>query len=168
MFDEHIELHKSLQDSAFPHEKRSLKDNFEIIHKRLKMLHDKQEELAKDLRTVNAYNRDLDVKMNGLKPEIIQLYKQREQHQTWLLSHGARVEDINRLLVQSSRELPHNDQETWLMPDIDRPTAEAMLIQQVHGTFLVRWSERSAQYALSIKCNNEVGHCLVFRCRLWV
>ena len=42
MFDEHIELHKSLQDSAFPHEKRSLKDNFEIIHKRLKMLHDKQ------------------------------------------------------------------------------------------------------------------------------
>ena len=55
-----------------------------------------QEELAKDLRTVNAYNRDLDVEMNSLKPEIIQLYKQREQHQTWLLSHGARVEDINR------------------------------------------------------------------------
>ena len=131
MFDEHIELHKSLQDSAFPHEKRSLKDNFDIIHKRLKMLHDKQEELAKDLRRVNAYNRNLDVEMNSLKPEIIALYKQREQHQAWLLSHGSRVEDINRLLVQSSRELPHNDQETWLMPDLDRPTAEAMLINQV-------------------------------------
>lgn len=166
MFDEHIELHKSLQDSAFPHEKRSLKDNFEIIHKRLKMLHDKQEELAKDLRTVNAYNRDLDVEMNSLKPEIIQLYKQREQHQTWLLSHGARVEDINRLLVQSSREpreLPHSDPETWLMPDIDRPRAEALLIDRVHGTFLIRWSSKSGQYALSIKCGNEVGHCLVFR-----
>ena len=131
MFDEHIELHKSVQDSAFPHEKRSLKDNFEIIHKRLKMLHEKQEELARDLRKVNAYNRNLDVEMNSLKPEIIQLYKQREQHQAWLLSHGSRVEDINRLLVQSSRELPHNDQETWLMPDIDRPTAAAMLINQV-------------------------------------
>ena len=34
--------------------------------------------------------------MNSLKPEIIELYKQREQHQTWLLSHGARVEEINR------------------------------------------------------------------------
>ena len=131
MFDEHIELHKSLQDSAFPHERRSLEDNFKIIHKRLRMLHDKQEELAKDLRTVNAYNRDLDVEMNSLKPEIIQLYKQREQHQTWLLSHGARVEDINRLLVQSSRELPHNDEASWLMPDLDRPQAERMLINQV-------------------------------------
>ena len=137
MFDEHIELHKSVQDSAFPHEKRSLKDNFEIIHKRLKMLHEKQEELARDLRKVNAYNRNLDVEMNSLKPEIIQLYKQREQHQAWLFSHGSRVEDINRLLVQSSRELPHNDQETWLMNDIDRPTAEAMLINQVgRGTFV--------------------------------
>jgi len=163
MFDEHIELHKSLQDSAFPHEKQSLEKNYEIIHNRLKMLHDKQEELAKDLRTVNAYNRDLDVEMNSLKPEIIALYKQREQHQTWLLSHGSRVEDINRLLVQSSRELPHNDQETWLMPDIDRPTAESMLIHQVHGTFLIRWSTRSEQYALSIKCGNEVGHCLIYR-----
>jgi len=163
MFDEHIELHKSVQDSAFPHEKRSLKDNFEIIHKRLKMLHEKQEELARDLRKVNAYNRNLDVEMNSLKPEIIQLYKQREQHQAWLLSHGSRVEDINRLLVQSSRELPHNDQETWLMPDIDRPTAEAMLINQVHGTFLVRWSAGKSQHALSIKCGNEVGHCLIYR-----
>merc|ERR1719219_585891 len=163
MFDEHIELHKSVQDSAFPHEKRSLKDNFEIIHKRLKMLHEKQEELARDLRKVNAYNRNLDVEMNSLKPEIIQLYKQREQHQAWLLSHGSRVEDINRLLVQSSRELPHNDQETWLMNDIDRPTAEAMLINQVHGTFLIRWSAGKGQHALSIKCGNEVGHCLIYR-----
>jgi phosphoinositide-3-kinase regulatory subunit len=127
------------------------------------MLHEKQEELARDLWKVNAYNRNLDVEMNSLKPEIIQLYKQREQHQAWLLSHGSRVEDINRLLVQSSRELPHNDQETWLMPDIDRPTAEAMLINQVHGTFLIRWSAGKSQHALSIKCGNEVGHCLIYR-----
>ena len=57
---------------------------------------------------MNAYNRDLDVEMNSLKPEIIQLYKQREQHQTWLLSHGARVEDINRLGRSWSREGPED------------------------------------------------------------
>ena len=48
------------------------------------------------MRAVNEYNRELDLEMNSLKPEIIELYKQREQHQTWLLSHGARVEEINR------------------------------------------------------------------------
>lgn len=162
MFDEQIELHSQQVEAAFPHEKRALKDNFEILNKRLKMLHDKREDLAKDLRAVNLYNRDLDVEMNSLKPEIIQLYKQREQHQTWLLSNGSKVEDINRLLVQSSRELPHNDQKTWLMRECDRVTAEKLLINQVHGTFLIRWSQGKEQYALSIKCGNDVGHCLIF------
>ena len=101
MFDEQIVLHQDQSENAFPHEKRALKDNYEILQKRLKMLHDKQEELAKNLRAVNEYNRELDLEMNSLKPEIIELYKQREQHQTWLLSHGARVEEINRSAAQS-------------------------------------------------------------------
>ena len=120
MFNEQIRLHNTLSGKAFPHEKRALSDNFDILQKRLKMLHDNQEELAKDLRRVNEYNRELDLEMNSLKPEIIQLYKQREQHQSWLLSHGARVEEVHKLLVQSSREMPHNDETSWLMPDVDR------------------------------------------------
>ncbi len=55
---------------------------------------------------VNAQNRQLDRDMNSLKPEIIHLYKQREQHQTWLLSHGILPEDINKILVQSSQVPP--------------------------------------------------------------
>jgi hypothetical protein len=54
---------------------------------------------------VNATNRQRDRDMNSLKPEIIHLYKQREQHQTWLLSHGVLQEDINKILVQSSQVL---------------------------------------------------------------
>jgi len=162
MFDEQLLLHEHQQDAAFPHEKRALKDNYEILQKRLKMLHAKQEELAQDLRKVNAFNRELDVEMNSLKPEIIQLYKQREQHQTWLLSHGSRAEDINRLLVASSRELPHNDQESWLMPDLDREKAVELLQSREHGTFLIRYSAKNKQYALSIKCGSEVGHCLIY------
>ena len=183
LFDEQIRLHENYSGKAFPHEKRQLSDNFDILQKRLKMLHDKQEELAKDLRRVNDYNRELDLEMNSLKPEIIQLYKQREQHQSWLLSHGARVEEVHKLLVQSSREMPHNDEKSWLMPDVDRvkvsvakfisPTltnnpphhlqAEEMLQSRDHGTFLIRWSAKNQQYALSIKCGSEVGHCLIFK-----
>jgi len=170
MLDEQIELSRTHQDKAFPHEKSRLKDNFNILEKRLKNLHDQQEDLADDLRQVNAFNRHLDREMNSLKPEIIQLYKQREQHQTWLLGHGTMVDDINRLLEQSSREagqvqdvesLPHNDERTWLMPDCDRPQAESRLAGQVNGTFLIRRS-RNGQYALSIMCNNVVGHCLIY------
>lgn len=163
MFDEQIVLHQDQSENAFPHEKRALKDNYEILQKRLKMLHDKQEELAKNLRAVNEYNRELDLEMNSLKPEIIELYKQREQHQTWLLSHGARVEEINRLLVQSSREMPHSDEASWLMADIDRDRAVELLQSKEHGTFLIRWSAKNKQHALSIKCGNEVGHCLIFK-----
>ena len=149
MFDEQIVLHETFQEKAFPHEKSRLKDNFKILDKRLEDLHMEQEKLGKNLRIVNSDNRKLDREMNSLKPEIIQLYKQREQHQTWLLSHGTRAEDINRLLEQSSREagqvqdvdsLPHNDERTWLMPDCDRPQAEALLAGQVNGTFLIRRS----------------------------
>ena len=53
MFDEQLILHEHQQDAAFPHEKRALKDNYEILQKRLKMLHAKQEELAQDLRKVS-------------------------------------------------------------------------------------------------------------------
>ena len=121
MYDDHIRLHGTCSLKAFPHDKRALDDNFNILQMRLKLLHDQQEDLAKDLRQVNDYNRELDLEMNSLKPEIIRLYKQREQHQSWLLSHGARVEEVNKLLVQSSREMPHNDEKSWLMRDVDRP-----------------------------------------------
>ena len=117
--------------------------------------------MAKDLRRVNDYNRELDLEMNSLKPEIIQLYKQREQHQSWLLSHGARVEEVHKLLDQSGKEMAHNDEKAWLMPDVDRVKAEEMLISRDHGTFLIRWSAKQQKYALSIKCGNEVGHCLI-------
>ena len=121
MFDEQILLHKDQSENAFPHEKRALKDNYEILQKRLKMLHDKREELAKNLRAVNEYNRELDLEMNSLKPEIIELYKQREQHQSWLLSHGARVEEVHKLLDQSRKEMAHNDEKAWLMPSHRSP-----------------------------------------------
>ena len=68
-----------------------------------------------------------------------------------------------RLLVQSSREMPHSEEKSWLMPDIDRDRAVELLQSKEHGTFLIRWSSKNKQHALSIKCGNEVGHCLIFK-----
>ena len=79
--------------------------------------------------------------MNSLRPDIIQLRaEQREQHQCWLLSHGARA---------------------WLRLDADRAKAEEMLISRDHGTFMIRWSAKQQKYVLPVKCGNEIGHCLI-------
>ena len=59
--------------------------------------------------------------MNSFKQEIT-------QHKTWLLFLGYRVEDINKLLVQSSRELPDNEEQSWLMLDKDRDKGELIYI----------------------------------------
>ena len=68
---------------------------------------------------------------------------------------------MSRLLVQSSREMPHSEEKSWLMPDIDRDRAVELLQSKEHGTFLIRWSSKNKKHALSIKCGNEVGHCLI-------
>ena len=91
----------------FPHEKAALKSNFEILQRRVQHFKRQQESLAKDLKEANVHSRYLDREMNALKPEIIQLYKQRQQHQTWLVAHGRRVEEVSRLLEQWSVEQQH-------------------------------------------------------------
>lgn len=174
MFDEQVTLHRAFQGSAFPHEKPRLMDNFGILEKRLSRLHDQREQLSRELREVNATNRQRDRDMNSLKPEIIHLYKQREQHQTWLITHGVLPEDINKILVQSSQDfrgrqdpetdrLPHYNQNNWLLLNCDRPKAEAFLSTKPDGTFLIRQSS-NGQYALSIvHSGGRIGHCLIYR-----
>lgn len=160
MLEEQLNLHLVQQEEAFPHEVGKLKKNFQSLQSRLKTMRKKQEDLTRKLMTDNIRSRELDTEMNSLKPEIIMLYKQRDQHQSWLLSHGSSVEDITQL-VHPGRERPHHDESTWLFPDIDRPMAEEMLQTREHGTFLIRKSRGTQQHALSIKCGNKVDHCRI-------
>eukprot|EP00092_Neocalanus_flemingeri_P007365 GFUD01007952.1.p1 GENE.GFUD01007952.1~~GFUD01007952.1.p1 ORF type:complete len:391 (+),score=126.77 GFUD01007952.1:76-1248(+) len=157
MFEEQLNLHQVQQEEAFPHEVGALKDNFNFLQNRLETMRRNQEELKKKLMTDNTLSRELDTEMNSLKPEIILLYKQRDQHQSWLLSHGSSVEDITLLV----KEMPHNDEKSWLFPDMDRAMAEEMLQQKGHGTFLIRKSRGDPQYKLSIKHGNKVDHCRI-------
>ena len=157
MFEEQLNLHQIQQEEAFPHEVGALQKNFNVLKKRLETMRRKQEELSRKLLTDNTHSRELDTEMNSLKPEIILLYKQRAQHQSWLLSHGSSVEDITQLV----KEIPHNDQSTWLFPEVDRAMAEEMLQPREQGTFLIRRSRGTQQYALSIKCGNKVDHCRI-------
>lgn len=128
--------------------------------------------------------------MNALKPEIITLFKHRQQLAKWLRDHGKAKEEINNLLenwsveerqgpsgrhhsfsssispagnmgiFQPDSELPHNDQNTWYMPQVKRESASDKLKGKPHGTFLIRFSS-DGNLALSIVCNGNVEHCRI-------
>merc|ERR1711936_763470 len=157
MYEEQLNLHLVQKEEAFPHEASHLQDNLNLLRDKLEAMRRKQEDLITKLRVDNIHNRELDMEMNSLKPEIISLYKQRDQHQSWLLKHGSSVEDLSMLL-----EMPHNDKRNWFFPEVDQSMAEEMLQPGVHGTFLIRRSRGTTQqYSLSIKCGSKVFHCRI-------
>lgn len=59
---------------------RSLTDNAELLKSRLKSLEDSREQLDDSLKQQIAYNRTLEREMHKLKPEVIQLMRQRDKH----------------------------------------------------------------------------------------
>ena len=187
MIKEQIELHKRSKERCFPHEKSSLENNYKILDSRLKKYQLDQQNIDKELRKQLLTSRALDEDMNALKPEIITLFKHRQQLAKWLRDHGKAKEDINNLLENwsveervsgslSNRhhslsssispgnpylpELPHNDMATWYMPKVDRNSACSLLEGKPHGTFLIRES-RDGQLALSILCKGVVEHCKI-------
>ncbi|XP_022236096.1 phosphatidylinositol 3-kinase regulatory subunit alpha-like isoform X2 [Limulus polyphemus] len=178
VFEEQIELHMDHQKEAMQHEMLGLVENFDLLKKRLRTIQESKIQLENDLKHQAAYNRTLDREMNSLKPEIIQLYKQREQYQLWLLSKGLKKERIDKLLQDSSADakdlardsafvqdydsLPHHDESTWFISECSRPQAENLLSGKSNGTFLVR-NSRTGQYALSIVADGKIGHCLIYK-----
>ena len=90
--------------TGFPHEKSSLENNFKILETRRSKYQKDKQKVDNDLEQVLRQSRILDRDMNALKPEIITLFKQRQQMAKWLRDHGKTREDINRLLENWSVE----------------------------------------------------------------
>ena len=59
-----------------------LMENYELLKSRQQTLKERKIELDTELKHQNAYHRSLDREMNTLKPEIMRLYKQREDFQS--------------------------------------------------------------------------------------
>ena len=62
-------------------------------------------------------------------------------------------------------DLPHHNEKSWFLPEADRCTAEKLLHEKDHGTFLIRKSA-DGQFALSVVCNGETKHCKFFKTSL--
>jgi phosphoinositide-3-kinase regulatory subunit len=173
MFKEQIKLHEDFVLKAQPHEITQLQDNKNMLIDRLQALEDSRRQLDDTLKHQVAYSRTLDREMNMLKPDIIDLVRQRDRHQKWLLQHGVKQHRINQILAQCAQKaiqdlepdtesLPHQNDATWLLHNCTRNDAEVKLKGKPDGTFLIRPS-RTGQYALSIMCNGIINHCIINR-----
>ncbi|XP_030061400.1 phosphatidylinositol 3-kinase regulatory subunit gamma isoform X1 [Microcaecilia unicolor] len=149
--------------------------NFEKLKSRLGEIHDSKIRLEQDLKKQALDNREIDKKMNSIKPDLIQLRKIRDQYLVWLNHKGVRQKRINDwlgiknesiddtyFLNEDDENLPHYDEKTWFVGDINRIQAEDLLRGKPDGAFLIRESSKKGCYACSVVADGEVKHCVIY------
>ncbi|CAI9594242.1 unnamed protein product [Staurois parvus] len=135
--------------------------NYEKLKSRLGEIHDSKLRLEQDLKTQALDNREIDKKMNSIKPDLIQLRKIRDQYLVWLNHKGVRQKRINEwlgiknesiddpyFLSEEDELLPHYDEKTWFVGDINRIQAEELLRGKPDGAFLIRGEQQERMLRL--------------------
>ncbi|XP_040262892.1 phosphatidylinositol 3-kinase regulatory subunit gamma [Bufo bufo] len=150
--------------------------NYEKLKSRLGEIHDSKVRLEQDLKNQALDNREVDKKMNSIKPDLIQLRRIRDQYLVWLNHKGVRQKRINEWLGIQSRNpdepyfpceeeeegLPHHDEKTWFVGDVNRIQAEELLHGKPDGAFLIRESSKKGCYACSVVAAGDVKHCVIY------
>uniref|UniRef100_A0AAY5KI31 Phosphatidylinositol 3-kinase regulatory subunit alpha n=1 Tax=Esox lucius TaxID=8010 RepID=A0AAY5KI31_ESOLU len=148
--------------------------NYDKLKSRISEIVDSKRHLEDDLKKQAADYREIDKKMNSIKPDLIQLRKTRDQYLMWLTQKGVRQKKLNEWLgintehsedeysmVEDDEDLPHNDERSWRLGNIKRQQAEGLLRGKRDGTFLVRDSSKAGCYACSVVVDGEVKHCVI-------
>uniref|UniRef100_A0A6Q2YVU4 Phosphoinositide-3-kinase, regulatory subunit 2 (beta) n=1 Tax=Esox lucius TaxID=8010 RepID=A0A6Q2YVU4_ESOLU len=154
-------------------EMERIQSNSNKLKSRVTEIHDSKRRLEQDLKEEAADNREIDKKMNSLKPDLMQLRKTRDQYLVWLNQKGTRQRKINEWLgikndiedvyslVDEEEDLPHHDERTWYVGNIKRGQAEELLRGKDDGTFLIRDSQsQKGSYACSVV---DIKHCVIFK-----
>ncbi|CAN9503238.1 unnamed protein product [Ophioblennius macclurei] len=156
-------------------EVQKIQSNSERLKSRVKEIHDSKRKLEQDLREQVSDNREIDKKMNSLKPDLMQLRKIRDQYLIWLTQKGTRQKKINEWLgikndaddsysLEEDESSPHHDECTWYVGDIKRTQAEEMLRGKCDGTFLIRESQsQKGSYACSVVVEGDTKHCVIYK-----
>ncbi|XP_051944412.1 phosphatidylinositol 3-kinase regulatory subunit beta isoform X1 [Hippocampus zosterae] len=152
---------------------QKIQSNSERLKSRVKEIHDSKRKLEQDLRKQVSDNREIDKKMNSLKPDLMQLRKIRDQYLIWLTQKGTRQKKINEWLgikndaddsysLEDDESSPHHDEGTWYVGDIKRTQAEELLRGKCDGTFLIRESQsQKGSYACSVVVDGNTKHCVI-------
>uniref|UniRef100_A0A4W5LBQ9 Phosphoinositide-3-kinase, regulatory subunit 2 (beta) n=1 Tax=Hucho hucho TaxID=62062 RepID=A0A4W5LBQ9_9TELE len=155
---------------------QKIQSNSERLKSRVTEIHDSKRKLEQDLKQQATDNREIDKRMNSLKPDLMQLRKIRDQYLVWLTQKGTRQKKINEWLgiknesedsywlVEEDEGSPHHDDGTWYMGDIKRTQAEELLRDKCDGTFLIRESQtQKGSYACSVVVDGNAKHCVIYK-----
>nr|XP_033812774.1 phosphatidylinositol 3-kinase regulatory subunit beta isoform X1 [Geotrypetes seraphini]XP_033812775.1 phosphatidylinositol 3-kinase regulatory subunit beta isoform X1 [Geotrypetes seraphini] len=149
--------------------------NSEKLKFRIAEIHDSKLKLEQDLKKQASDNREIDKRMNSLKPDLMQLRKIRDQYLVWLTQKGARQKKINEWLgiqnetedqysmMDDEEDLPHQEERTWYVGNMSRVQAEEMLCGKRDGTFLIRESSQKGRYACSVVVDGDTKHCMIYK-----
>ncbi|XP_061457443.1 phosphatidylinositol 3-kinase regulatory subunit beta [Rhineura floridana] len=149
--------------------------NSEKLKSRVTEIHDSKMQLEQDLKQQASENREIDKRMNSLKPDLLQLRKLRDQYLVWLTQKGTRQKKINEWLgirnetedqysmMEDEEEGPHHEERTWYVGKINRIQAEEMLAGKRDGTFLIRESSQRGCYACSVVVDGDTKHCVIYK-----
>ncbi|XP_046906279.1 phosphatidylinositol 3-kinase regulatory subunit beta isoform X1 [Hypomesus transpacificus] len=152
-----------------------IQSNAEKLKSRVDEIHDSKRRLEQDLKRQASDNREIDKKMNSLKPDLMQLRKIRDQYLVWLTQKGTRQKQINEWLgirsevedpysLADEEEVAHQDECTWYVGDIKRGQAEDLLRGRCDGTFLIRGSQtQKGSFACSVVVDGDIKHCVIFK-----
>lgn len=80
LFQNQVKLHEKYKKEAQPHEERILEDNHKLLNVRLEALKNYRESLETTWKAQMSQCRLLEREMTSLKPDIFNLYKQRDRH----------------------------------------------------------------------------------------
>ncbi|XP_061586299.1 phosphatidylinositol 3-kinase regulatory subunit alpha-like [Cololabis saira] len=149
-------------------------ENSEKLQARIGEIVDSRRHLEAELKNQASEYREIDKKMNSIKPDLIQLRKTRDQYLMWLTQKGVRQRKLNEWLglknetaedeyslAEDEDDLPHHDERLWRLRNLNRDQAESLLRGKRDGTFLVRDSSKPGCYACSVVVDGEVKHCVI-------
>ncbi|XP_058124427.1 uncharacterized protein LOC131266088 isoform X2 [Anopheles coustani] len=168
LFNEQLQIHTQYEKEAEAHEKCSLMQNRTLIELRLDELDRCKRTLVDGMEKEKEHMRELQRVQIKLKPEILDLTKQKDQYLEGLKRQGISDSQIKQILQdgylsaasQTAQEMPHMDDTTWLRERFSRQDAEQVLAGKPTGTFLIR-ARSAGHHALSIACNGCVNHCII-------
>lgn len=170
MFKEQMVIQERYRKEAQPHEFKSLDENSELLRQRLNALEDCKRNLESDLDIQRRQHQKLEMDINKLKLEINALLRQEKRLKQMMLSHNISDQLIKRIMEEGTSAWLNQDnvehtfaESCWYFPKYSRSDAERLLAEAPTGTFLIRPSSASRAYALSIVCNEQVNHCMIYQ-----
>ncbi|KAM6327774.1 phosphatidylinositol 3-kinase regulatory subunit gamma isoform 4-T4 [Podargus strigoides] len=79
----------------------------------------------------------------------------------WLGIRNENIDDTY-FVNEEDENLPHHDEKTWFVGDLNRIQAEDLLCGKPDGAFLIRESSKKGCYACSVVADGEVKHCVIY------